>query len=85
MPPLVVGLGPAVPDGFILMDELEALPLSTGQDDFVSQVELLAACQASLGVEAVKSLKIYKHPMLLLGLHEAHALFRVSLSALTEG
>jgi len=84
MSSLVMGVGPGVPDGFVLMDELEALPLSTGEHDFVSEVELLAACQASLGVEAVESLKIYKHPMLLLGLHEAHALFRVSLCASTE-
>jgi len=85
MSPLEVGLAPAAPDGCTLTDELEALPTPTRQDDLVSQVELLAACQASLGVEAVESLKIYKHPMLLRGLHEGHALFRVSLCDLTEG
>lgn len=75
MSPLVVGLGPAVPNGFMLMDELEALPIASRQDGLVSQVEFLAACQASLGVEAVKSLKIYHDPMLFLRLHQTHAPF----------
>jgi hypothetical protein len=66
------------------MDILEALPLSTSQHHFVAQVELLAACQASLGVQSVESLKVDKNPMLLLGLHGTHALSRVPLYALTE-
>jgi hypothetical protein len=66
------------------MDILEALPLSTSQHHFVAQVELLAARQASLGVQSVESLKVDKNPLLLLGLHGTHVLSRVPLYALTE-
>ena len=66
------------------MDILEALPLSTSQHHLVTQVELLTARQASLGVQSVEFLKIDKNPMLLLGLHGTHALSRVPVYALTE-
>ncbi len=84
MSSFVVGVGLPVQDGLILMDVLEALPLSTSQHHLVSEGKFMAAGQAPLGVQSIEPLKIYQNPMLLLGLHGSHALSRVPLYSLTE-
>ncbi len=69
MSAFVVGVGLPVRDGLILMDVLEALPLSTSQHHLVSEAKLMATGEASLGVQSVEFLQIYESPIPLAGFH----------------